>query len=126
MPGPQGAEVTVVQSGYLGFIEALHDRKDGGVDEPHAGIGVTVTQFTHTGVVLGVQFLNAIGASNDIVQESHQNAGVEANVNPVVHFHQHGRWNDQRLSSFFKETAADYVIGVAPVKGSIQGTGIQY
>jgi len=126
MAGAQNLEVTVVEGGQLGFIKPLDNCKNGRINEPHIGVGVAVAQLTDTYVVLVTQLLDAIGATGNIIQEGHQNAGVAANVNPVVHFHQYGRWNDQRLSRFFKETAADYVIGVAPVKGSIQGTGIQY
>ena len=51
---------------------------------------------------------------------------MEANVNPVIYFHKDWGWNDQGLGCLFEEAPTDGVFGIAPVKGSIQGTGIQY
>lgn len=89
--GSQDTEVAMVEGGQLGLIEAFNDRKDGSVDEPNISIGVTVAQFTDTPVVSGMQLLDTIGAVDDIVQEGHQYPWMEASMNPVVCFHQHGR-----------------------------------
>ncbi len=124
--GSKYAKMSVVKGGQLRLIEPFDDCKHGSIHEPHVGIIVTVTDLADTAVVLRVQLLDAIGASEDVVQEGRQHARMQADMNPIVHFNQDGRWDDQALFCFFKKAPTGAMMGVAPVKGSIQRTRIYH
>ncbi len=126
MSGPQNGEVPAVQSSQLRFIEALNNRQNRSVYKPHVGVGIPVAQLPHPQVIVGEQVFNAVGAAANVFQERHQDARMQANMNPVVHLHQYGRWNHQGVVSFFNQVAASGVFSIAPAKSSVQGAGIQH
>ena len=80
MAGPEDAEVAVVKGGQLRFVEPLDHRKDGSIHESDVGIIVTVTEFADAPVVLGLQFLDAIGTGDDVIEKGEEDSGVKAGV----------------------------------------------
>ena len=80
MAGPQKPEVAVVKGGQLRLVEPLCNRKDRGIHKPQIGVGVTVTEFADAPVVLGLQFLNEIGAGEDVVEKGEEDSGVKTSV----------------------------------------------
>ena len=80
MVGPEKAEVAVVKGGQLPPVEPLCNREDRGVHKPHIGVSVTVTEFADAPVVLGLQFLNEIGAGEDVVEKGEEDSRVKTSV----------------------------------------------
>ena len=61
--------MAVVKGGQLQLFEPLHDREYSGVNKPHIGVGVPVTQFADTPVIFGLQCLDAIRAGDNVIEE---------------------------------------------------------
>jgi hypothetical protein len=120
MTRPQNVEVAVVEGSQLRLVESLDDGEDSSVHKPHIGVSVPVTQFADASVITGLQFLNSVGANDNVVEEGNKYSRVQAVVHPVVHLHQDRRWDDQRLIRFLNEPAADRVIRIIPIEGGIQ------
>jgi hypothetical protein len=125
MAGPEEAEVAVIQSGQLGFVETFYDGKYCSVHEPYVGVPVTVTDLTNALVILGLQFLDAKGASDNVVQEGRQYALMQADMDPVVHLHQDRRRYNERFVRCLYELAARGVVGIAPVEGGVEWPCVQ-
>ncbi len=119
MPWSERAEVPVVQGRQLGLVHTLDDGQDPRIDESNVGVVIAVAEGSDAGVVNGLKVLDAVRARLDIVEEGHENAGMQAGVNPVVHLHEHRRRDDQRLLGFFDEPPGGNVISVASVERSV-------
>jgi hypothetical protein len=61
----------------------------------------------------------------DVVEEGHEHAGMEALVDPIVDLHQHGGGDDQGLLGFLDEAPARRVVGIASVERGVQWTRIE-
>lgn len=84
---PEHAEVTMIQSGQFRFAEAFHDSEHSCIHEANISVVVLCTELAHPGVLLGPQVLDPIRAGLNVLEQAHHHFRVEANVNPVVHFH---------------------------------------
>ena len=125
MAGGEDAEVTMVERAELRLVEPLDDREDSSVHEPHVGVAVTITDLPDARVVLRVQLLDPIRARNDIVKESDEDAGMQPDVDPVVHFDEHGSRDDERLIGRLDERTARSMIRVAAVQRSVQRARVE-
>jgi hypothetical protein len=88
MAGPQSVQVAVVQHVQLGFVGPLDDCEYPLLDKPHIGFSIPVTDFGDTPAVLRLQFLDAIGAGDNVVFQGDNYSRVHADVHPGVHLHQ--------------------------------------
>ena len=125
MAGPHCAEVTLVQGGELHFPEPLHHGQNSRIDEPEVGVRVQVGQLAYSPMVVDTQVLDPIRSRCDVVQKCHENADVQALVDPVVHFDEHGRGNDERLARLFDQLPAGCMVLVAAIEGRVQRTRIE-
>ena len=125
MAGPENAEVAVVKGGQLRLVEPLDDCKDRGIHKPHVGVGIAVTQFADTSVIFGLQFLNMVGPSNDVIQKGEEDPGVKPGVHEPVYFGQDRRGDNQGLHSVLQKIEAAPVLGIGPVKGRVQRPGVE-
>lgn len=125
MAWPECAEMSVVEARELGFFQTLHDGQDRRIDEPNVGIVIPVAERPNTGVVRGLKVFDAVRARLDVVEEGDKNTGMQPSVNPVIHFDEHRRRDDQPLLGFFDEPPACSVVGVASVERRVQRPGIE-
>lgn len=103
---PQDAEVTVIERGHLRFIEALDNGEHGGIHEPDIGASITIAQLANPPIVLCQHPFHQVRAGNNVVQECDEHPRMEPGMNPLIHFHEHGRRNDQRFIRRFEELTA--------------------
>jgi hypothetical protein len=113
---PEGAEVAVVECGQLRLIQALHHGEDGGVDEADVCIGILVTEFADAPIVLGIQALDSVGASENVIEQSDEDAGVEPRLDPVIDLHENRGGNNKRLVHGFDQATASRMADVAAVE----------
>lgn len=71
-------------------------------------------------MVFELQFLNPLGAGQDVIQRGHEDARVQAGVDPVVHLDQDRGRDEQGLIDGLDEPSAGRVVGVAPVERCVE------
>ncbi len=108
--------MAVVKCGEFRLPKSFDDGEHGRIHESDVSIIVARTQFTNPNVVVVMQFLDAVGARDDVIEQCDENAGVQPLVDPVVHLHQYGGWDYQRLGCRVNECSAGGVVLVVPIK----------
>ena len=92
------AEVAVIESRKLGFVQAFQDRHDGCVDKADIGIRIPVAQLADSAVVIWQQFHHPVGTGDDVVEQRNEDAGVQPSMDPVVDLDEDRSGYNQGLS----------------------------
>ena len=121
----QRPKEAVVKGRELRFVQTLDHGEDGRVHEPDVGIGVLVTQGSHAAIVIRLQVFDAICPCLDVFEKSHENAGVQPGVDPVIDLHEHrGRYDECFVRRLYEVTACGVVVVVA-VERRIEWAGVE-
>ncbi len=99
MPRSQHSEMALVQRGEFRFVQAFHYRQHSCIDKTDVGIGVSVAQVADASIVGGFQWFRKIGTGDNVAEQGGQRVGMQAFVNPVVHFDENRSRNRQRLGT---------------------------
>ena len=117
--------MATVERGQLRFVEPFDDRKHGRVNEADVRVGVAVAQITNARVVGWGEIGDRVGARFDVGKQGYQGARIEPLMDPVVDLDEDRRRNHEGFIGRLDQCAACRVIGVGPVKGRVQRSGVE-
>jgi hypothetical protein len=125
MPRPHHSEMSAIQSGQLRLAKSLQNRNDGRVHEADVGVGVLIAELTHPPIVGDIQILNLVRTFINVVEQGEQDAGMQALVDPVVHFNEDGGRYHQALTSVVDESTAGSVSGIITIEGCVEQARVE-
>jgi len=112
MAGPHRCEVPVIERRDLRLFEALDQGEEARIDDAHREIGVVALQLEAAPQVCLGRALNAVGASQDVLQEGLPDRCRQPLVAPVVELGENERRHDQVLAGASDQLRAATVIGI--------------
>jgi hypothetical protein len=108
----------------LGLVQALHDGHDRCIDEADVGIRVPVAELPNPPIVLRLEVLDNVGAVEDVIKKCGEHTRVEPLANPVVHFHDDRRWDDERFRGFLDQLPTCPMAVIPTIQRRVEQTGI--
>jgi hypothetical protein len=95
--GAEDAEVTAVQGGELGLVEALNDGEDGSVDEADPRVGVLLQELIGATKVIPDEVKDLIDSLFDLIEKIQHELWSDACRPKLIDLDEDRSWNDQVL-----------------------------
>ena len=125
MAWPQYAEVTLIKSCQLGFVQPLDDRENGRVHIADVRICVSVAEIGDASIVARRHVDHAIGALVYVRQKRDQHSGMQAALDQVIDFYENRARNQDRLTCLLDQPPTACVVVVAAVERGKERSGVK-
>ncbi len=105
MSGLHGPKVALVEGGHLGFVEALDERHDAGIDDAESQVRIATLKLATAGKIRSGRRLDAVDPGEQVVEEDEPRRGPESAGTPVLELRKNEGGDDQILDRIGQQRA---------------------
>lgn len=124
MRGPDGCEVSVIESRHFRFAETLDQREDARIDDAQPEVGISPLHVVASAQLVVAGMLQPVGTVQEVFQEDQPRLPAEPFMAPVVDLGEDQARDNEILTGIRQQGSTAPVIGIGRIECSKQRAGI--